>query len=302
MAHTQRKGKTMKKLGTKLFSTAALTLSLSGAAHAVECGDTIGPNEKVVLTRDLLCPSNVDVALTVVGPATLDMNGYTITCLAGLFSDYATDNGVYVLGKSARIKDGTISSCLEAMVIKGEGRHRIEKVHASDSKERGFQVLSDNNTLRRNRASSTSSYGFYVVGSKNRLQDNIADGGGAEGFVLGQAHRTTLTRNLAAGNGRSGFMTYSDGDGIKFIKNEALNNGWDGFAIRGGQKHQLVRNVAKGNEGSGVFISDEVIRSRLTRNTFQFNREFDISQAAPHCEGNRWTRNTFNTSNVDCVE
>ena len=302
MSRSQRKDKTMKKLSTKLFATTALTLSLSTAAHAVECGDTVGPNEKIVLTQDLLCPSYVDVALTIVGPATLDMNGKSIICLAGLFSDNITNQGVSVSGKRARIKNGTISSCQHGMLLQGEGRHRFDNVHASDTKASGFQVGSDNNTLRRNTVSSAGDHGFYVLGDKNKLQDNFAELSRLEGFRLVRAYKNTLTRNRSYYNSGSGFWTSLGGDENKFIKNTSAFNEDEGFKLSDGRKHLLVNNTAQENNWNGIFVDEEVSATRVTRNTLRGNGAYDIYQAAPGCGANKWSRNTFGSSNIGCVE
>jgi hypothetical protein len=67
----------------KLMLLALLGLNLLGwvspSMAAINCGDTIGPNESVVLTTDLQCSDSP--ALILQGPnARLDMDDHELSC------------------------------------------------------------------------------------------------------------------------------------------------------------------------------------------------------------------------------
>ena len=49
-------------------------------AYAIACGDTLGPGGSEALDGSLAC--DISPALTIVGPFTLNLHGFTISCVA----------------------------------------------------------------------------------------------------------------------------------------------------------------------------------------------------------------------------
>ena len=76
-----------------------LTMANGTEADSVSCGDVLGPGGMFTMSGDLNC--SVEPALTVRGPAQLNMDGHTHTCSA-------VDTGIEVLGRGAKVFDGTI--------------------------------------------------------------------------------------------------------------------------------------------------------------------------------------------------
>jgi hypothetical protein len=66
------------------FAALALVLGPGEAQAEITCGSTLGPGGTYVLNTDLVCPASADKygpgVLLVVGGATLDLNGHTVTC------------------------------------------------------------------------------------------------------------------------------------------------------------------------------------------------------------------------------
>jgi len=66
------------------FAALALVLGPGEARAEIKCGSTLGPRGAYVLNTDLVCPASADKhgpgILRVVGGATLDLNGHTVTC------------------------------------------------------------------------------------------------------------------------------------------------------------------------------------------------------------------------------
>ena len=288
----------MEKLSTKLMAVAALTLGLSSTAQAVKCGDTIGPRETVKLEQDLVCPAGFgSVALWLEGPATLDMNGYTIKCEepASQFS-----RGIVVFGKNAKLKDGTVFRCHTGVALQGEGRHRVENVRAMGVEKYGFKVESPRNTLKENVTLDVGGPGFHVLSDRNKLQDNVVMLGAKMGYVVEQASKNTLTRNFAGGSDGAGF-TLLGGQENKLLRNRAIRNGAIGIAVLSGEKHQVMRNTAERNEEYGIGVNASVSGAKIMSNTSTGNTSFDMFQSGD-CGDNKWARNDFDTWNRDCID
>ena len=300
-AHPNEKnGTTMKKLSTKLMAATVLVLGLSSTAQAVNCGDTIGPNETVKLEQDLVCPSPMgSVVLRVVGPATLDLNGHRVICPEPE-SVSPFSYGVLVEGKNAKVKDGSVEWCRNGITLRGEGRHRVDNVHVIEVEKYGFKVESPRNTLRKSQAVSVGDHGFHVVSDLNKLQDNYAVDGKKVGFVVERGSKNTLTRNVAYKNDGAGLILFG-GQGNKLIKNEASRNLGIGIAVLSGAKHQLLRNTASKNGEYGIGVNSGVSRAKVTRNFSVQNDWFDMFQSGD-CGDNKWTKNDFETWNRDCIE
>ncbi len=194
---------------------------LSTEASALECGDTVEPGQRVQLEADVGPCTAETGGITIEGPATLDLNGFAITCLVG--SDLAQNpTGILVVGERANVKDGRVLACGIGVEIEGSGRHRIQSVEAALSGRDGFLVLSHRNVLKKNVASHNQRNGYWVFSERNVLKKNRASENDEFGFrVAGDAHR--VIRNEAYHDAWGAFFaeTYSDDGPSKYIRNVA---------------------------------------------------------------------------------
>jgi len=115
----------------------------AGPAWAVSCGDTIGPGGTVVLTGNLE-PCATDPAVTVVGPVTFNLAGFTISC------EITATDGIVVEGFRANVQNGTVRGCLAGVRLAGDGSHRITNMISRDNEDDGFDVPSSWNRLTYN--------------------------------------------------------------------------------------------------------------------------------------------------------
>ncbi len=184
--------KTQFSLAAALLAVVALTPD----ASALECGDTIYPGEKVKLDGHVgPCPA-VPGGITVIGPATLDLNGFTVWC-------EGSHIGVRLQGERGVVKNGTVEDCPVGVMPDGEGRHRVKHVTVEKSGVAAFLVYSDRNLLERNQ-SLQSWVGFRIEGDRNRLRRNRASQAATAGFLI-RGYRNLVARNLSVDSHRHGF-------------------------------------------------------------------------------------------------
>jgi hypothetical protein len=108
-----------------------LTLAI-GAASAVKCGDSIKSN--TVLTANLACDCTKfdnNAALTVVGPATLDLKGHSVSCTQNRPSLLTVC--LAIRGKGATIKNGSVTACL----------YGFDDGNGDGASDRGAHIIKD---------------------------------------------------------------------------------------------------------------------------------------------------------------
>lgn len=160
----------------------------AGAAAEVRCGATIAAN--AVLRRDLACPRAP--ALTVRGPAALDLGGHAVRCTDRAPAAAAC---VVLVGAGARLHGGAVAAHGAAAVrLAGAGGHTVRRVTAVSGADVGFEVRSDGNLLVGNTDCRSGAYGFHVAGDRNRLEGNTSSGSAGAGFAV------TGTGNELRGN------------------------------------------------------------------------------------------------------
>jgi hypothetical protein len=142
--------RTMRHRGLDSFVFALAGLAaLASTAHAqVSCGTTF-TSTTVTMTADIVGCA-VDPVVTLVD-STLDMDGYSITGCTG--------DGVHLLGSNSRVENGTISGCVNGVVLDGTGGHDVENLRSESNSAAGFLFNSGSNT---NRLEYTSSSGNAV--------------------------------------------------------------------------------------------------------------------------------------------
>ncbi len=310
----------MTRIGKTLLATLALTLGPAAAHAQVSCGDVIGPNETVVLSGDLLDCAGPEPALTIVGPATLDLNAFRIDCDLG-----AETVGLLIVGERAVVRGnvrGTsdnLNRCDRAVVVAGEGRHRLTEINPHESVI-GIDIQSDRNVVEDSVVESASAYGVLVGGDGNRLRNVESNGAAAAALqVSGSRNRVTnsalnasdvgaritgdrnVVRDSAANlNARHGFVIMGERNLV--VKNRAGNNTEHGFWVSFSSpgRNRLSRNDAYANGAAGMIVWTE--GNRLSRNSSLVNDKSeaghaDLEDRTEDCTTNRWRNNVYMTSN-----
>ena len=186
------------------LSISALLVSANPAA-ALSCGDTIGPQPKgrIIFTEDIGPCAGPGPALTIIGPARVEMKKYTVSCLdAGI-------DGIHIKGQKVFLRDGVIEGCANGLRISGDGNHRISKMATRLNMEDGITLLSDKNAVIRSTSRGNGSVGFRIVGEGNRLKSCEATGNGKGIVIQGALTKTVGVKSF--GNSDEDFVS----DGIR---------------------------------------------------------------------------------------
>ena len=267
-------------------------------ATNVECGDIIGPNEKVVLDGNVGFCGGTQPAITVIGPATLDLNGYAVACNGDEDDGVEPkNNGILAVGKRATIKNGVVVSCRRGVYLGGSGSHRVEHMGA------GSNLYS----------------GFHVHTSRNRVSDSLAVDNGHTGFMVDEGQNNRLTNNKAAQNKENGFYVTKR---TTVMNNEAFLND-TGFYVR--REATLRKNFAYDNDQAGIVVGKYVKKAKLLSNRVEHNEVgiqivegaekvlvlrnvsagnalYDLTDENVDCGTNRWRRNTAILYNQACTK
>ena len=199
------------------------------AADGIECGDVLDKDKTYTLTANVGPCDNEGDALTVVGPARLDLNGHTVSCLS-----FDVDYAVRLVGRGAKVFDGSVRGCNDGVGLYDDGRYQVTKVTATENNFDGFDLGSPNNRLNKNRAIDNDDDGFDLydeaadrnVLTLNRASANGVEQGGGNGFRLqGDATENALRRNRATNNDGSGILAGGSALDNTFKQNKASGNG-----------------------------------------------------------------------------
>jgi hypothetical protein len=233
-----------------------LVLSLVDTASAVKCGDRITSN--TVLSGDLSCDCskfNFKAALTVVGPATLDLNGHTVSCSK---TSIPFTYCIAIRGNGVTIQNGAVTACFFGVGGPGEvGRAVIRNIVAT-AQSTGFLLNGNRNRLTRVTAKNHVNAGVSIGGNNNRLvyvttKDNNDDG------VAVTGENNTVLHVTATGNAGYGISTYGRFNQVK-----------DSYA--GGQPNAEGINIA-GDNGSAISnVVEDSLGSNCMRGTSAFGR------------------------------
>ena len=332
--------RTVQNILAVLLLTACTGAVAAAPAYAqVRCGDTIAPGANVVLTADLTC-DELDVALTVIGPAVLDLNGFTIACDDRNANGDEVITGISVEGSGAIVRGGTVRDCRQAIALRGAGRHQLSSVSALFSSSDGVRIESDRNRVTDSFAFFNGGSGFAIQGKANLVSGNAATGN-RFGFDVEQ--RNTLERNVASGSDLTGFVLRSrsatlrgnravDGStgfnvrgqsnrlegnqaegnqtGFFFeefarrnvlVENVAEDSGISGFVVNG-EANRLLKTRAEGNGANGIRIAAAARRTVVRSSFARNNGQGDLFDNVPDCGTNRWRNNDFGSANQACIE
>jgi parallel beta-helix repeat protein len=190
--------------------------------------------------------------------------------------DGRVPEGIVLVGKKARVRNGTVEGCDSGVEVAGSGKHTVQGIVARNIVDDVFDVAPESrkNRLVGNTASGGTDDGFEVRSDKNKLSDNVAEGNAEDGFDVIRASGNKLLRNRATGNGDSGYDI-------------------------GGDRNKVTGNAASGNEGTGITVQG--MRNRVVGNTSTGNLAADVYSSAS-CAVNVYRGNTFGTRSPDCIK
>lgn len=328
------------KVVSALATVVVVGIAAAPDARAqIRCGDTIPAGAHVVLTADLVC-DDVETALTVTGPAVLDLNGFAIVCDDRNGNGREVIGGVALEGTAATLRGGTVRDCRQAVALRGAGRHVVSGMQALRSSSDGFRVESDRNQVLDSFSLLNGGAGFAVAGKANRIAGNAATGN-RQGFDVEQ--RNTLERNVASTSTIAGFALRTRNATLR--QNRAVGNQL-GFNVRGrstrlegneaegnlvgfffesfSRRNVLAGSVAVGNTLAGILVDGEanrLLQSSVEENGAEGirigsggkrtvvrasiardNGADDLSDATVGCGTNRWRSNDFGSANQSCIE
>jgi hypothetical protein len=324
---------------TKQLIRVLVALGFTGgvalAANAVNCGDAIGPNKTVTLTADLTCSTNP--ALTVIGPATLNMNGHTVSCIQ---PDTIGLDGIVLEGEGAVLKNGEVKDCANSGVsLRGVGRHKVTQVSfrvgggvGFIGNGVGFDVQSDANQCVHCMATNPHTWGFYLFpgsddntflfsqaigsgfegnagggfgvdgGNRNRFISCIATGNLADGFAVFAGQENSFILSSATGNGIgfgfNGFFIYALAGKTSLKGVVANKNGHSGIVVES-DHHTLTGVIANNNPGHGVWLAASADNNRVVGAKAHGNGDLDLRDDT-NCTTNVWVGTVAGTKS-DCI-
>jgi hypothetical protein len=302
----------------------------AGAGAQLACGAVIAAGQKVTLTADVGPCSQAAIpgspAVRIIGPATLNLNGFAVLC-----DPADRPDGITIDGAGAKLLNGTVRNCANGVEVAGAGGHAVTSVTSRLNSVTGFVVSSDKNKLTGNDAVENADDGFHTLGGSlgNQLVHGTAAGNGDDGFLVdGSDHK--VTQNASTQNGGDGFQTVSgSGTGVQFSQNVATFNARNGFIIFGsghklqanrsvangdgdliddgfriaGPGHQLKKNRAVANDGRGIRLDPAAQGTLVQQNVAQENGGNDLEDDAADCDANQWKKNVFRTRDpAGCVQ
>jgi hypothetical protein len=213
------------------------------------CGDTITTN--VTLKYNLDCSKIGGTALTVVGPARLNLNGFEVI---GNGND-----GIYIDGKRAVIVNGKVRNCVNGngVYAGGDGYHQIVNLMIENN-NRGVFLGSNNNRVINNAIKNNETRGIRVNGSYNHILYNFIENSSKGIRVENDVERNRIVGNILIGNNAENCQVKGDRNWI--INNLAYTGEEEGFLIEGNDnwiKNNTALNCGTGNPEGGGFVGAE---------------------------------------------
>ena len=311
-------------IATVLMLLALSALPESKAMAQPSCGDTVGPNGTVVLQGHIgLCDDDTG-GLKVVGPVTLDLNGFQLVCFDS-DQDKRLPIGIEIVGKKAVVRNGQVQGCATGVSVAGQGQHRVERIRALNNRH-GFEVPGKQNTLIKNEARNNSMTGFSVAGSNNTLRANTVPYMYTAHFVAGPGFviagednkiiKNTAKKSYDAGffiRGKQHFVdgNFADENAAGFVvdgESHTLSNNIagdslaTGFRVQGNQM-TLKDNAARYNAGQGFLVDNAAWpelagESLLQQNVAEYNGQSGIVVGQYAGGNNRLLENTALNNNL----
>jgi len=115
---------------------------------------------------------------------------------------------------------------------------------------------------------------------------------------------------ISRNNRQNGFLIGNGTTNNRFIGNDTRNNGQNGIAMGGAgtNGNHISGNLSTNNGRNGITVGGGgSTNNRITENIAQNNNQaagafVDLREANPDCTFNKWSDNTFNTSNLRCIQ
>jgi hypothetical protein len=221
-------------------------------AKPVGCGDTLEYG-RFELTGDLDCPDD-EPAITIIGPAKLNLKGYTV-------SGNVNKACILITGNGARVRNGMVKDCKEGILIEESDRNMIIDVDACNNDKRGFNIFNGHENMLFNcLAKENGNKGFLIEeGTGNKMVKCFAKNNEKKGFSIEKGDDNLLVKCLATNNGHQGF-NIEDGAGNKIYYSNAIANCKDGIEIaKKGTDNLVIYNHVEdnGNEDSCSAFGEE---------------------------------------------
>jgi hypothetical protein len=294
------------------------------ADPGLACGD--------VLTRTITLQSDVElgcgdgVALTIVGPARLDLNGFQLSCSDDLF----TLVNIELVGSRARIGSGSTEAC--QLRVAGDGRHIVDEIRLrTGDASHPLEIHSDRNIIR-NVDSFGEEVGLAIFGNTNLISNTYIGGIVIALYLRGDHNRITHTvigtGTFEIGGKRNMFSDVSltgsvgidiDGERQHIFRSDLTDD--LGIGVRGdhhriventirtenlrisGNRHTIIRNTFSSRDGQDVAIR---VLSGSTRNALLGNHPeqgtfLHLHDENEDCDRNIWRHNEFESANQSCI-
>lgn len=252
-----------------------------------KCGDTL-ENGRFELRKNLNCDE--DPAITIIGPAKLNLNGKTL-------SGNGDNVCIQINGEGAKVWNGTVTNCMDGVVIAGTGRHKVFRIRSMYNDGIGFKVdedsndnwlseneaigntkenfliekESDGNYLIENKAEDGEDRGYFVRGSNNHLYKNKANGNLDDALRIRNGNNNEVIHNIFNGSeGEAGVKIDSNGN---IVRKNLIKQNDRGIRIRSND-NEVIKNIITSNGGEGIRVeleNDSEPPSPSSNNTISSN-------------------------------
>lgn len=278
------------------FSAVAVLLALPGAAHAIDCGDTL--NKDLTLKKNLDCASTDGLEVGKSG-ITIDLNGHTIEGPGGSYNGIDNANGKdRVTIKNGTIRDFSYGAYLYNNSDGGPARNTISNV---TFRENGYGVnayqasglrLVGNEFLG-------GTYGAYLYnGGGDDILNNVFEEQTSYALYDYYADGETIEGNTSKGLPSQTYGFYISYSADSVLRDNVANGGSYGFSLQSMHGSRVERAKASNNSNYGIYITDndprynmQVRLSRSTANKNAYGIYSSYSGGAPG-KGNKATGNT----------
>jgi parallel beta-helix repeat protein len=270
--------------------------SITTCPYVITVGGISNSPEVYKLKANLSCPyeDGIDIQASYVK---LDLNGYSIT---GSGSGYGNGHGILVYSSGDRLTGITITGPSPNLSAIQTFTYGIELDNVDDS-------TVENVVLSNNLYGLSTSLLNQVSNTVTRLQvlNNTATLNGQNGIALFNSTKSTVSGNLAAGNGTNpvngGILIWA-GDHNLVTLNNADGNLVDGIDIYNSTDNKVTWNSAFGNANAGILMFFDSTLNLVNHNTAKGNGKFDLGDYDVSCSTNTWSDDWFLTNNQSCVQ
>lgn len=252
----------------------------------------------------------------------LNLNGFTVDCNND--DDVTDTDGILLTGRKARVHSGTVTDCIDGVVLNGTGNHQVNNITSEINSLAGFRITSDDNNLVDNTGSQNTQDGFAISGNDNHLTANLANNNGFEGFDVFGGDRNVLTGNTSRDNTIRGLDCLGGATDTVLAGNQFLDNGSEQVLLRADcDRTRMTTNTVDGNGNNfpGIFVQSDANRlegnivtdtaigihvtSTSMDNSIEGNdvtgNTLDMRDDNVNCDNNKWKGNVFDTSNKGCI-